>query len=423
MTVASLKAPSKLLWSSSSSPVIAGHRGFKSRFVENSLVGFTKCYDSGATVIETDLWLSSDNVIVISHDRMTKRVFVDEEGNETNYNISKTPYDPVLKNLKTKQGGYPLLSFVDLLNWFVAYVERKEGGGEGGEGGEDKLKLQLDIKRFNPTKITKYIIGDLLKVKDDLCWWYSRVQFGIWDLKFLKYLNQDEFFQQDIFGKVDPSGYTQFDIFNISVNWRDSINYINYNYYLDETTSKERKKLKLTGVSLLYISTWSIDFLTKFVPLLQIQRLKFYSWTVNNKFQFQYLNKIGEKAKLVEYGIVTDHPDTMVEYKQEILQNNIEVYSSESNDSELSTEIKPLIDYESNQYYNEDGELVIELTVKQMIMCWIYNQIISLNGSNRKIKTESQRFAARVDENKIDEVKINPIFAWCFQTCQKYGIF
>lgn len=50
----------------------------------------------------------------------------------------------------------------------------------------------------------------------NISWWYHRIQFGIWDLNFLKYLNQSDYFQ-DKFGKVNKFGYDQFDIFNISV--------------------------------------------------------------------------------------------------------------------------------------------------------------------------------------------------------------
>lgn len=395
--------------SSTTSPAIAGHRGFKSSYTENTLLGFGKCFEAGATVIETDLWLSSDNVIIISHDISTKRVFVDQDGNETDYKVTKTPYDPILKSLKTKEGGFPLLSFVDVLQWFKQYVDST---------GSNEHKLQLDIKKFNPAKITKYIVSDLLKVHNDLSWWYHRIQCGVWDLSFLKYFNQEPFFQ-DKFKEVNEFGYNQFDIFHISLNWRDSINYINYNYYLDETTPKDKIKIKLTGVSLLYIATWSTEFLTKFVPLLQLQNLKLYSWTINTKFQFEYLVKVGKLAKLVEYGVVSDHPDLMVKYKRhEDAESDTDV------ENEQVCDVKPLVSYESkNFYYNEDGDLNIELTWNQMILHWLYKQFMSLNGSQRKITTDAQRFAAKVDPNEVNEVKPNAMAVYIFQKCQKYGIF
>ncbi|KAI5968096.1 hypothetical protein CANMA_002598 [Candida margitis] len=403
--------------STTTSPVIAGHRGFKSQYTENTLLGFGKCFESGATVIETDLWLSSDNVIVISHDISTKRVFVDQDGNETDYKITKTPFDPILKNLKTKEGGYPLLSFVDVLQWFKKYVDAT---------GSNEHKLQLDIKKFNPAKITKYLINDLLKVHNDISWWYHRIQFGLWDLSFLKFLNQNESFQ-DKFGIVNEFGCSQFDIFHISVNWRDSINYINYNYYLDETTPQDRIKIKLTGVSLLYIATWSTEFLTKFVPLLQIQNLKLYSWTINNKFQFEYLVKVGRLAKLVEYGVISDHPDVMVKYKKHEdsdSDTDVEVVNSNEAETKQQQQQKPLVTYESkNFYYNEDGELNIGLTWNQKLLSWGFEKLMSLNGSQRKITSNAQRFGAQIDENHVDEVKPNGIIVYIFQKCQKYGIF
>lgn len=383
------------------SPVIVGHRGFKSKYPENTFLGFDKCFEAGGTVIETDLWLTKDNEIVISHDQYTKRVFVDSDGNPTNYNITETPYDPILKHLKTIEGGYPLFTFKELLQWFKKYIDTTQSNDH---------KLQLDIKRFNPTKITKFIVQDLLTVHDDISWWYHRIQFGIWDLNFLKYLNQSDYFQ-DKFGKVNKFGYDQFDIFNISVNWRDSIHYINYNFYLDESSPVDRVKIKLTGVSLIYISTWSVGFLTKFVPLLRIQNLKLYSWTVNNKLQYSYLNKVGKLANLVEHGVISDYPDVMAKYKQE----------DESLTETESGEMSPLIKSESKDYYNEDGDLSIDLTLQQKFYHWIFVQFNLLVG--KRVTIDEQHFATKVDENQVRLININPFFQWMFQKLQKYGVF
>ena len=48
---------------------------------------------------------------------------------------------------------------------------------------------------------------------------------------------------------------------------------------------------------------------------------------------------------------------------------------------------------------------------------------MSLNGSQRKITTDAQRFAAKVDPNEVNEVKPNAMAVYIFQKCQKYGIF
>ncbi|RCK57737.1 Phosphatidylglycerol phospholipase C [Candida viswanathii] len=382
------------------SPVIVGHRGFKSKYPENTFVGFNKCFQLGGSVIETDLWLSKDEVIVISHDQSTKRVFVDSEGNETDYNILETEYDPTLKNLKTVEGNYPLITFRELLKWFKEYVDKDQS---------QNYKLELDIKRFNPVKITKFIVKDLLSVHDDITWWYNKIQFGIWDLNFLKYLNQSDYFQ-DKFGLESKSGYTQFDIFNISLNWRDSIHYINYNFYLDETVPEDRVKVKLTGVSVIYIATWSHEFLTKFIPLLRIQKLKLYSWTINNYLQFSYLSKIGKSANLVEYGVISDDPQLMAKYRDQ-----------QEQEDQASSEHHPLILRESKDYYDENGELSIDLTLQQKVLHWLFLQFNLLVG--KRVTVDEKQFAAPVDENKIRKVQSSPLHSGFSRLCRSMVFF
>ncbi|RLV96565.1 Phosphatidylglycerol phospholipase C [Spathaspora sp. JA1] len=369
---------------SSISPVIVGHRGFKGNYPENTMIGFNKCFESGATIIETDLWLSKDNVIVISHDPSTKRVFVDSEGNETDYKIIDTNYEPTLRELKTIEGGFDLLSFKQVLHWFKNYGEEHPG---------KEFKLQLDIKRFNPAKILKQIIEDLLSVEPNMEYWYNKIQFGIWDLNFLKYLNQDDYFQDKF------TNQQQFDIFNITVSWRDSIFFISYNDYLDNLTDKDRVKIKLTGVSLIYISTWSQGFLTKFVPLLKLHGLKLFSWTINLKFQYEYLCKVGELGGLVEYGVISDYPDVMAGY-------------SEAKEEQLET----------TGLLASPESLRKNLTYKQWFSYFIF-QIFHKFSSDKKLTDDEKQYDAKVDENKIRIVKVNTWIVWMFQTCQKFGIF
>ncbi|EGW30454.1 uncharacterized protein SPAPADRAFT_63287, partial [Spathaspora passalidarum NRRL Y-27907] len=366
------------------SPVIVGHRGFKGNYPENTMIGFNKCFETGATIIETDLWLAKDNVIIISHDPSTKRVFVDSEGNETDYKIIDTEYDPILKQLKTIEGGYPLMTFREVLQWFKAYVVDHEG----------EFKLQLDIKRFNPPKILKQIIEDLLSVEPNMGFWYNRIQFGIWDLNFLKYLNQDDYFQ-------DKFAEQQFDIFNITVSWRDAIFYVSYNDYLD-ALGGDRVKIKLTGVSLIYISTWSQGFLTKFVPLLKVHGLKLFSWTINKKFQYEYLCKVGELGGLVEYGVISDHPDTMVSYAD---------HKEELEEVGETTRLTPTTE-----------SLRSSLTFKQWFSYFIF-QVFHKMGSDKKLTDDEKQYDSIVDENKVRVIKVNEWVIWMFQTMQKFGIF
>ena len=47
--------------------IIEAHRGINREVVENTLESFSKAIDYGADSIETDVWLSKDNVLVIFH--------------------------------------------------------------------------------------------------------------------------------------------------------------------------------------------------------------------------------------------------------------------------------------------------------------------------------------------------------------------
>lgn len=289
--------------------LVVGHRGFKAKYTENTITGFTKCFETGATMFETDTWTTKDEVLVISHDVNTRRIFCDENGDETDFNILESYYDQ-LKNLRTIQSGELMLTFKGLLTWFVEYI--KEYGEDDSEH-----KIMLDIKNANPPKILQLIIRDMLEVHDDLSWWFPRIQFGVWNLRFVKYLNQDPYFQKH-FGMTKPRyGYNHPDILHISGSWQDSMTYLAYNEFL-RASDNDRFKFYITGVSMIYISTWSKDFVTKFLPALKAQNLKLFTWTINNVAQLEYFCNLCQAAQIREYGIISDWPDKMVSYLSEI---------------------------------------------------------------------------------------------------------
>lgn len=284
--------------------LVVGHRGFKAKHAENTLHGFDKCFETGATMFETDVWTTLDEVLVISHDVNTKRVFCDADGNETDHNILESYYDDI-KDLRTIQSGEVMLTLKSLLHWFRQYVLTHDEP-------TSEHRIMLDLKSANPPKILQLIVRDILEVHGDLAWWLPRIQWGLWHLRFIKYLNQDPYFQ-DVFGHVDPlQGLVHFDTLHISLSWQDSLTYLAYNEYLD-TLPQDRVKFKITAVSMIYIATWSSDFLTKFMPALKKQDLKFYSWTINTLPQLKYFCGIATTYKVKEYGVITDSPDKMIE--------------------------------------------------------------------------------------------------------------
>ena len=55
-------------------PVLIGHRGYPSKFPENTRLGFERALDTGVGYVELDVQLTRDLVPVVYHDRDTKRV-------------------------------------------------------------------------------------------------------------------------------------------------------------------------------------------------------------------------------------------------------------------------------------------------------------------------------------------------------------
>ena len=53
--------------------IIEGHRGYCSKYPENTLISFEAAMDLGVDAFEFDVWLTSDKVPVIMHDGNAKR--------------------------------------------------------------------------------------------------------------------------------------------------------------------------------------------------------------------------------------------------------------------------------------------------------------------------------------------------------------
>ena len=55
------------------SPWIVGHRGYRARYPENTLVGFEAAISAGVAMIELDVMLSRDRRIIVIHDSTLDR--------------------------------------------------------------------------------------------------------------------------------------------------------------------------------------------------------------------------------------------------------------------------------------------------------------------------------------------------------------
>lgn len=391
--------PRKSRMLSSPDCLVAGHRGFKGKYPENTLYGFEKCFKAGATIFETDVWTTKDDVLVISHDVNTKRVFVDEDGNETNFNILESYYDDI-KDLRIIGSNEKIITFKGLLEWFVDAGSRYDTLEET----PSKHRIMLDIKKMNPPRILQLLIKDMLEVRNDLSWWFPRIQLGLWDLRFLKYLNQDDWFDS-LFSKTTPrNGFNHFDIIHISVAWQASMQFLGYNEYVD-LLGNDRFYFRCTAVSLIYISTWSSDFLTKFLPVLKAQDLKLFSWTVNNRVQLEYLATVGKKARLREYGVITDYPDTMVELVKDVEQTFL-----------------TSVDSEASPFLTEKDE-EIHIPFKLRATNWLFMLVVKISGGKGTRSVAETSYKSYIDPREITKVPVSKIWVYVFSTCQKYGIF
>jgi len=87
-------------------PLIIGHRGIPSLAPENSRGGFMRAIQEGADIIELDIFLSSDNKLVVMHDATTARTAF----GGINYAVETTSYENILKNIPLKadaNNNYP----------------------------------------------------------------------------------------------------------------------------------------------------------------------------------------------------------------------------------------------------------------------------------------------------------------------------
>ncbi|PTB69795.1 PLC-like phosphodiesterase [Trichoderma citrinoviride] len=147
-------------------PQAIAHRGFKAALPENSMAAFRKAVDVGAHAIETDVHLSKDGVVVLSHDPSLKRCF----GVDLLIKDCTWSYLSSLRTLKEPHEALPRL--VDLLEYLVSGPET------------DKIWVLLDIKiDDNPNDLLRAIACALTEVSSATPW-DERIILGCWNVSF-----------------------------------------------------------------------------------------------------------------------------------------------------------------------------------------------------------------------------------------------
>ncbi|KAI9709344.1 MAG: hypothetical protein M1820_003464 [Bogoriella megaspora] len=144
-------------------PQAIAHRGYKAKYPENTLRAFTGAREVGAHALETDLHLSKDGVVVISHDPSLKRCYGKD------HKIIDCDWE-YLSTLRTLQEPHePIPRFKDLLE-FLKKADNQH------------LWVLLDIKTDDDAddmiRLLAKTIEEVEPVKDRP--WNKRIVLGCW---------------------------------------------------------------------------------------------------------------------------------------------------------------------------------------------------------------------------------------------------
>ncbi|KAF2729380.1 tubulin-domain-containing protein [Polyplosphaeria fusca] len=148
-------------------PQAIAHRGYKAKFPENTMGAFKGAVNVGAEAIETDIHLTKDHVVVLSHDKDLKRCFGRPE------KIAECDWEFLsgVKTLKEPHESMPRL--LDLLEYLA-------------EPGLEDIWVLLDIKLDNDADdVMRLIASTIRSVKPSSRPWSSRVVLGCWAAKYL----------------------------------------------------------------------------------------------------------------------------------------------------------------------------------------------------------------------------------------------
>lgn len=115
-------------------PFIIGHRGNPTNAPENSIASYVKAWENGADIVETDIYLSADNEIVIMHDGDISRT-TDGRGNIESMTVAQLQQYHVWAGSATFQKQYPNEVIPTLRDMFEAlkdtdvkiFIEIKSG--------------------------------------------------------------------------------------------------------------------------------------------------------------------------------------------------------------------------------------------------------------------------------------------------------
>ncbi|AGO13064.1 AaceriAFL096Cp [[Ashbya] aceris (nom. inval.)] len=242
-------------------PQIIGHRAYRGKYPENTLLAYEKAYEAGVDMIETDIQMSADGVVVINHDMDTTRLY------DRGVSITDTEWIRLQKLRLASHPDIGMLSLRDALLWLTKH---------------DNVKLLLDVKATNKKLILVRAVDEMLSLKDDLEYWQSRILFGLWQLDWFKY-------------GVSTTILRGFPIVYIGLSLDQAAEFLDYS----ETLA--HPDYRLHAASLHFVATWAAEFPDQWQRF-QRSAVELFLWTVNSELDTKYL------AHVPVAGVVTDVP-------------------------------------------------------------------------------------------------------------------
>jgi len=153
--------------------IIEGHRGYCSKYPENTLISFEAAMELGVDAFEFDIWLTSDKVPVIMHDGNAKRTC----------GVDKHLRDMTLAEVRELDACYEL-KFGDLYKGKGVGVPTLEEVLELAARKRPDILFGVEIKEY--TEETIDLTVELLNKYGvfDKCWFYA------FNAKIIKYIKE-----------------------------------------------------------------------------------------------------------------------------------------------------------------------------------------------------------------------------------------
>ncbi|KAI0597341.1 PLC-like phosphodiesterase [Biscogniauxia sp. FL1348] len=158
-------------------PVAIAHRGYKAQAPENTMLAFRRAVEeAGAGAIETDLHLSRDGVVVLSHDADLGRCY-----GLPGVRVRDRDWADLRRLRTTRPPHEPMPRLRDLLAWLD-----DDGDGDG-DPRRAAVWIMLDIKRHDDAEeLVRRTAETIASVPAKQRPWSERITPCCWDAKYIR---------------------------------------------------------------------------------------------------------------------------------------------------------------------------------------------------------------------------------------------